>query len=116
MNILSNVWFWVGILVLNDLLIGYSFYLLWQRAFLLHVVQCECGSFHMVTQDIQGLERCANCCDCENCGRYLKCKTCGKEHWVGKNIDGIGFCDAIGCLEKYKRNQVKLNKKNKSIQ
>jgi len=108
------LWWIIGALIVNDLLIGFAFYQAWKYNFGLHVVQCDCGEYSLVTQDIRYLLECDSCHVCENCGRYLDCKTCGKSVLVRDEIVSVEFCNSLGCFEKYKENNAEIfNKENK---
>lgn len=100
---MTNYMFWIIAFILNDILMAFMFFRLWRKSFYLHPVFCECGEMHLVPLGVEGLLECSECHVCEGCGHYLTCKTCGKTHLVHKEVNGINFCDAIGCEEKYKR-------------
>ena len=108
------MWWIIGALIVNDLLIGFAFYQVWKYNFGLHIIQCECGEYSLVTQDIQYLEECSYCHVCDFCGKYLYCNTCGRKELVRKEVDSIEFCNALGCFEKYKENNAEMfDKENK---
>ena len=103
------MWWIIGALIVNDLLLAVLFYQVWKYNFGFHIIQCECGTYNMVTLDIKYLEECDDCHVCEHCGKWLTCKTCGRKELVRKEVDSIEFCNGIGCFEKYKKG----NKENK---
>jgi ABC-type nickel/cobalt efflux system permease component RcnA len=105
------MWFWIMAFVLNDVLIGFTFWQLWRKNFFRHIVYCEnCDSPQIVADNIEAIVSCENCHVCSRCGKYMICDTCGKRHLVRQEVDKINFCDGIGCFEKYKLNQEKLKK------
>ena len=108
------MWFWIAAFVFNDVLIGFTFWQLWRKNFFLHVVFCDgCGEPQIVPVSIYGMDECGSCHVCGLCGKWIKCETCGKEHLVRQEIEGIRFCDSIGCHEKYLLNEKKLARLNK---
>jgi uncharacterized membrane protein YhfC len=112
-----NIFWAIGALLVNNLIIGYTVYLLWKKqynnAFNMHIVFCDnCDYPHIVPSEIESFEGCPMCHVCEECGKYMLCKTCGKRELVRQDVSSIEFCNGIGCYEKYMMNQKKLNKKS----
>lgn len=111
--------FWVvGVIVLFNVGMLYGLWLWYRKqeanSFGLHLVICEnCESAVIAPYYVESFENCENCCTCEVHGHEVKCKTCGKLHWVNKNISGIAFCDGIGCEDKFRRRELKREKEEK---
>jgi len=117
MNLNQFYWF-VGIIIVSDLALLYTAYLWWkkqeEKSFGLHIVLCNnCDEPHIVSQDVDFIEECSYCHVCESCGKWLVCKTCGKRELVRQEVSSIEFCNGVGCFEKYKLNQKKLERISK---
>jgi hypothetical protein len=115
-----NILWAIGVLVVNDLIIMYTLYLFWkhhyERAFNLHIVNCDdCGAPQVVPLEVESFDTCPSCHVCEGCGKHLRCETCGKDHLVRQDIEGISFCNSIGCFEKFKLNNKKPVKKRVKV-
>jgi len=112
---LSILWF-IGALILNDLLICYTVYLWYEKmknkSFGLHVIMCTgCENPQIVPKSVGEVVDCELCHVCENCGKIMACENCGKKQLVRQEVSGISFCDAIGCFESWKIKENKLKKK-----
>lgn len=122
MNI--NIFWFAGVLILNNVLVGYAIYRLWNwlqdNNFGLHIVPCDnCDAVHLAPYYIKSLIDCESCHVCETCGKYMFCKTCGRKELVRQDVVSIDFCDSDGCFEAFQKkrdNLSRLEKKRKKIE